>query len=135
MKLKSHVMKKTVILLLALVLGTAVSFAQPRDGQREMNPEDMAKRQTERLDEALDLSKEQEKQVYDLNLESGKKMRKMREENRGDWEAMRDQMRDVREEQNEKMKKILTDEQWNKYEKYMEERRERMRNEGQRRRR
>lgn len=121
-------MKEIGILIIVIVLGISTVIAQPRGGQRNFDPEDMAKRQTERLDEALDLTKDQEKEVYGLNLENGKKMRTLRNKNRGDFEAMREKMREIREEQHKEMKKILTDKQWPEYEKFLEENRERMRN-------
>lgn len=119
-------MKKLMFLFFAVLLGATVSMAQNRDGQRSMNPEDMAKRQTAELKEKLGLDKAQEKKVYDLNLESGKKMAKMREgmqSGGGDREAMREKFTTMREEQNKEMKKILTADQYKKYEKYLEERR------------
>ena len=118
-------MKKLGFLLIILILGTTVSIAQDRGGQRNFDPEEMAKRQTENLKEVLDLKKDQEKQVYELNLKTGKEMAKMREEAGGDREAMREKMMGMREKQNKEMKKILTDSQWTKYEKYLEERRNR----------
>jgi len=120
-------MKKLGFLLIVLILGTTVSIAQDRGGQRNFDPEEMAKRQTENLKEALDLNKDQEKTVYELNLKTGKEMAKMREEAGGDREAMRDKFMEMREKQNKEMKKILTDSQWTKYEKYLEERRNRRR--------
>jgi hypothetical protein len=118
-------MKKLGFLFVAVVLGTTLSMAQPQ-GPRNMNPEDMAKRQTEQIKEAVGLSSDQEKEVYDLNLEMSKKMQAMFRENQGgDREAMREKMTALREDQNKKMKEILTDEQWPKYEKYLEERRSR----------
>lgn len=119
-------MKKIGILVTALVLGITTIVAQPRGGQREFNPEDMAKRQTERLDEELDLSKDQEKKVYEISLEAGKKMGELRGQMRdGGFQSVRDEMGEIREQQNEKMKKVLTEAQWKKYEKYLEERRDR----------
>ena len=118
-------MKKLGFLLIILILGTTVSVAQDRGGQRDFDPEEMAKRQTENLKEVLDLKKDHEKKVYELNLKSSKAMAKMREEAGGDREAMREKMMEMREKQNEEMKKILTDSQWTKYEKYLEERRNR----------
>lgn len=112
---------------MGLIIGISTLLAQPRGGQRDINPEEMAKRQTDRLDDVLDLNKDQEEQVYELNLETGKKMRDLRSENRGDFEAMREKMGEIRKVQNKQMKKILTDKQWPEYEKFMEERRERMR--------
>jgi len=117
-------MKKLGFLLIVLILGTTVSIAQDR-GQRNFDPEEMAKRQTENLKDALDLNKDQEKKVYELTLKAGKEMTKMREEAAGDREAMREKMMEMREKQNKEMKKILTDSQWTKYEKYLEERRNR----------
>ncbi len=115
-------MKKISLILMSIMLIAVVSIAQP--GQRNFDPEEMAKRQTEQIKEAVGLDAKQEKQVYDLNLETGKKMRAMREENQGGgFEGMREKMGELRTEQDKKMKEILTEAQWKKYEKYQEERR------------
>ena len=85
------------------------------------------------MKEKLGLNKEQETKVYKLNLDSGKKMAAMREDAQssgGGFEGMREKMTKMREEQNKKMKEILTDAQFKKYEKYLEEQRA---NRGQRR--
>lgn len=120
-------MKKIGIVFMTLMLIALVGMTQPR--QRNINPEDMAKRQTEQLKEAVGLNEKQEKQVYELNLQTSKKMRAMRDEMQGGgFEGMREKMNELRTEQNKKMKTILTDAQWKKYEKYQEERRERMNN-------
>jgi biopolymer transport protein ExbD len=115
-------MKKIGFLLIALMLGTMVSMAQ---NWQSATPEEMAKRQTDQIKEACGLDKAQEKKVYDLSLESSKKMAKMREEMQGggDRDAMRAKMTKARDEQNAEMKKILTADQYKKYEKYLEERR------------
>lgn len=116
-------MKKLGLLLMFVILGTTFSMAQNRGGQN-MDPEERAKTQTEELKKVLDLNKDQEKKVYDLNLSSGKKMTAMRAEMQGgDREAMREKFGKLREEQNKEMKKILTEAQFKKYEKYLEERR------------
>lgn len=118
-------MKKNLFSLLLVLIITTAAVAQPRGDQSNVNPEDMAKRQTAQLKEVLDLTSAQEKKVYDINLESGKKMRALRQEMQGSgFEAMREKMGKIREEQNKKMKEVLTAEQWKKYEKYQEERRE-----------
>lgn len=119
-------MKKIGFTLMLFLLISVVSVAQPGD----FDPEQFAKRQTDQLKEELDLNADQEKKVYEVNLESLKKMSELREKMRGGArgvEGMRDKMMEIREEQNNKMKEILTDEQWTKYEKYLEERRSRMR--------
>ncbi len=118
-------MKQFGILLMIFTLAANLSHSQPT--RREVDPEEMAKRQTEQLKEALDLNADQEKQVYELNLKTGKKMRSMREEMSAGSrpEGMREKMAAMREEQNAKMKEILNEAQWKKYEKYLEERRAR----------
>lgn len=118
-------MKKLGFILMILILGTSVSMAQ-RGGQ-DFDPEERAKAQTEELKELLDLKKDQEKKVYELNLKAGKDMAKMRSEMQGggDRDAMREKFGKLRAEQNKEMKKILTDAQYEKYEKYLEERRQR----------
>lgn len=113
----------TVVMLILMVVVTGT--AQPR--QRSMDPEDIAKRQTEQIKEAVGLDAKQEKQVYELNLDTSKKMFAMREEMQGNgFEGMREKMAELRAEQDKMMKSILTDAQWQKYEKYQEERRSRM---------
>lgn len=119
-------MKKVGLLVLSVMLAVVVSQAQP--GQRNLNPEDMAKRQTEQIKEAVGLNADQEKQVYNLNIEYGKKMKALRDENEGaGFESMREKMGKLREEQDKKMKGILTEAQWEKYEKFQKERMERFR--------
>lgn len=117
-------MKKLGLLLMLVILGTTFSMAQNRGGQN-MDPEERAKTQTAELKKVLDLNKDQEKKVYDLNLKAGKDMVKMREEMQGssDRDAMREKFGKMREEQNKEMKKILSEDQFKKYEKYLEERR------------
>ena len=120
-------MKKIGLFLMAVLFGTSLSMAQP-GGQRSFNPEEMAKRQTAELKEALSLNADQEKKVYDINLETSKKMSAMREKMQAGgngMEGMREKMTQIRAEQDKKMKEILTADQWAKYQKYQEERRAR----------
>jgi biopolymer transport protein ExbD len=116
-------MKKIGFLMIALLMGTMVSMAQ---NWQNATPEEMAKRQTDQIKEKCGIDKEQEKKVYDLSLKSGKEMAKMREEMQGGGgpsDEMRAKMTKVRDDQNKEMKKILSADQYVKYEKYQEERR------------
>jgi biopolymer transport protein ExbD len=116
-------MKKIGFLMIALLLGTLVSMGQ---NWQSATPEEMAKRQTDQIKEKCGLDKNQEKKVYDLSLKTGKEMAKMREEMQGGGgpsDEMRAKMTKVRDEQNKEMKKILSADQYVKYEKYLEERR------------
>lgn len=119
-------MKKITIVFLMLVFAFSNLMAQP-GGQRNFDPKERAQQTTERLKEALDLNKDQEKKVYEIQLKGNEKMAKMREEMQGGggWEGMREKMTQFREEQNKEMQKVLTEGQWKKYEKYMEEQRSR----------
>lgn len=116
-------MKKIGFLMIALLLGAIVSFGQ---NWQSATPEEMAKRQTEQIKEKCGIDKAQEQKVYDLNLESSKQMAKLREGMQGGGgpsDDMRAKMTKIRDDQNKEMKKILTADQYVKYEKYLEERR------------
>ena len=121
-------MKKLALLVWVVLLGTTISIAQNLGGQRNFDPEEMAKRQTEELTKVLDLDKSQVKKVSELNMKAADQMAEMRKEmagGNGDREAMRQQMGEMRKKQNAEMKKILSDDQYKKYQKYLEERRSR----------
>jgi biopolymer transport protein ExbD len=116
-------MKKFGFLMIVMLLGTIVSMGQ---NWQSATPEEMAKRQTDQIKEKCGLDKTQEKKVYDLSLKTGKEMAKMREEMQGGGgpsDEMRAKMTKIRDEQNKEMKKILSADQYVKYEKYLEERR------------
>jgi len=120
-------MKRLGIVLIVLVLTASVSLAQDRRGRGNFDPEEMAKRQTEQIKEAVGLNADQEKKVYELKLATGKKMTELRDEMQGGggFEGMREAFGKIREEEDKKMKEILTNEQWKAYEKWQEERRQR----------
>lgn len=118
-------MKKLGLLLLFAMIIATVSVAQDR-GMGNFDPKEMAKRQTDDLTKLLTLNKDQQKKVLELNQKSAESMQKMRDEmmnGGGDREKMREQMTKSRDEQTKEMKKILTADQFTKYEKYLEERR------------
>ena len=121
-------MKRLGILVLTIIFTSAVSLAQDRGGRENFSPEESAKRQTEQIKEAVGLKADQEKKVYEINLESSKKMSELRSQMQGGgggFEGMREAFGKIREEQDKKMKEVLTEEQWVKYEKWQEERRQR----------
>uniref|UniRef100_UPI0032164B02 hypothetical protein n=1 Tax=uncultured Draconibacterium sp. TaxID=1573823 RepID=UPI0032164B02 len=125
-------MKKIGLVIMIVVFGMTISLAQNRGGQRSFDPEERAKRQTEQLTELLGLDKAQAKKVHELNLKAGKEMSEMRQgmQSGGDREAMREKMMEARKKQNAEMKKILSADQYKKYEKYLEERRSQRRSPG-----
>lgn len=125
-------MKKLGLLLMIVVLGTTVLMAQNRSGQGNYDPVESAKRQTEVLKKELNLNKDQGEKVYELNLKAANKIDDMRKEmqNSGSREGMREKFGEIREEQDKEMKKVLTDDQYKKYQKYTEERRNSRRGQG-----
>ncbi|WP_319480782.1 hypothetical protein [uncultured Draconibacterium sp.] len=118
-------MKRLAFLLVVVLIGTTVAMAQNRGGQRQFNPEEMAKRQTEQFKTELKLNDTQAEKMEKVLQKSYKEMSTLREEMRAeeDRTKMREKMTEWRTNQQKEIKKILTDEQFVKYEKLMEERR------------
>ena len=134
--------------MMAIVLVFSVScnkFKQNSQEQQQMgpgggmggpgnfDPAAFVDRQMEELKEGLELSDDQEKQVREILTAGSETMRKAREEMQdggGDFEGMREKMQQMREEQNQKIKAVISEEQFAKYEKIQQERRERMRQGG-----
>jgi periplasmic protein CpxP/Spy len=72
--------------------------------------------QMTRLTEQLTLTDEQKPKVQKVLEATSKKMTEIRNDSSLDQQARRDKMRPIMEEQNKEMKKILTEEQFKKYE-------------------
>lgn len=119
-------MRKIGLLLISLMMLTFTGMTQP--GQRSIDPEIMAKRQTAQLKEELQLNEDQEKQVYEIKLESGKKFQAIRKEMQPGkrFDGMREKFAAIREVEDEQLKKALTEAQWEKYQEYLKKRREEM---------
>lgn len=127
-------MKRILLSLFVILTLVATSCNQGNNSNSQQgapgdfNAEERVNQQLAELDELLDLSKDQEKQMYDILMTSMDNMMQMREEMRsgnGDRESMREKMMQVREEQNAKIKDTLSGEQFVKYEEYEQERRAR----------
>jgi hypothetical protein len=120
-------MKKTGILVLMILMISFAGMSQNSGGGQQRSPEERAKSETATIKEKCGLDASQEKKVYDLLLANGKKMQQEREKmtnsGGGPSDEMREKMTKMREELNNEMKKILTADQYTKYEKYLEERR------------
>lgn len=147
---KRTIMKKILICVVAAMMAT-VSFAQEGRGQqrqrREFNPEEMAVRQTNSLNEVLKLDSTQYQAILLMNYADAMTMQdsinarrerheKMRKEgktpertrpNEEQMKAMMELQKQREQVRNEQMKAILTPEQYEKYLKHNEERRKNMR--------
>jgi len=109
-------MRKGLIALI-LTLSSFATFAQSQDSN--ITAEKRAENQTKTMTERLDLSEEQQKQVYALNLARVQKMQELRDSQTRD----RSQMRASMETFNTEIAKILTVEQQEKYKTMLEDRR------------
>jgi len=107
----------------AITLLPALSFAQPPGGGRSGNPERMMARQLTALKEAVNLTEDQEKAVKPILEAQMKKQRELMEA--GPSDDMREKMMAMRSETNDKIKKVLKEDQLEKFEKYQEEQRNR----------
>jgi len=129
-------MKKMItVLFLALGLST---FAQERgEGRKDLSSEEMATLSAKRLAMQLDLNEDQEMKLKTLYMTRMETMKEGREENaekraemmekREEMKEKREEMRDKRENDSEEMKaelqKILTADQFQKWEQLQEKRR------------
>ena len=115
-------------LLILFFFSISSSFAQQGGGdRRNMDPKEMAERQTNQMKESLELTAEQLPKVEVLNLKYAEKFKAAREEAGDDRESMRSTMMGMMKEKDVEMKKILTADQWTKFDR---ERKERMQNRG-----
>ncbi|MCQ2066308.1 MAG: hypothetical protein MJY65_01450, partial [Bacteroidaceae bacterium] len=133
-------MKKFLFAIAAMMVSTfgfAQGFGGPMGGfgGGEVNPEEIAQRQVDRIAEGLDLTKDQKDSLLVFytaqQKEQMERMQKMRESGEqmgqgGPSEDMMKEMQARREAQEKKIKSILTEEQYEKYQKAQAERRERM---------
>ncbi|HNX54168.1 MAG TPA: hypothetical protein PLG33_07350 [Prolixibacteraceae bacterium] len=141
-------MKKIGILLVAFILIAGISYAQERgDGNRpsksapqggprgnrpQMNPEEMVKRQTQRLVEELKLNKDQEAKVLAINKKYTEKrpfdFAKMRDASDAERAKMREEMMKIQAERNKEIRAVLTPEQAKIFDENQKKREEMRRN-------
>ena len=109
-------MRKTMLAMI-MALFSVAAFAQRQDS--DVTPEKRAENQTKQMTEKLNLSEDQQKQVYNLTLARAQKVKELREAQTVD----REQMRALMETYNNEVAKILTVEQQEKYKTMLEDRR------------
>ncbi|WP_075591055.1 DUF4890 domain-containing protein [Labilibacter marinus] len=103
-------MKNLIFTLAAfLVLSISVNAQGP---QRGGTPEEMAKKQTEKMKKDLSLSEDQVTKVSAINLKYAKKIDEVRNNASGDRAAMRESMQPIRKARNAEMKKVLSEDQY-----------------------
>lgn len=128
-------MKKLIFAAFALIFSVGMFAQQPQRGERrEFKPEEMATRQAEHMKAELSLDDEQYKSVYTLFLKRNEEMKKefanRQEGQQVDREARRAEMIKKQEAMNAELKKILTAEQYTKYQEMQKKEQERRRQGG-----
>ena len=112
------------LLAAALTVGTAAAqtgppegMARPDGGRMQGNPDEMAKRQTDRMTQELGLSADQSAKVRQIMLARGQEMQAMRGQGRETATAskMREQMQASRTKYDAQFKDVLTADQFTKY--------------------
>lgn len=124
MAAQNRIMRNTFtkfVFAAAITLLPALSFAQPPGGGRGGNPEQMMARQMAAMKEAVGLTEDQEKAIKPILEAQMKKQRAMMEE--GPSDDMREKMMAMRQETNAKIKKVLKEDQIEKFDKYQAEQR------------
>ena len=123
---------KRVWLIAGMVAIMATAHAQQRP-QSEKSPTERAERQTAALNEALDLTEEQQSAVSKINLKYAEEIASLREEQRKAREEERARREEVRQKKEAELKGILSDEQMEKYQEHQEKRKEHRGDRGKRR--
>ncbi len=96
------------------------AIAQPGGG-RGGDPVQRAEMQTQMMVDSLSLSAKQGEKVKEINLKYANKMKEARAANTdGDWEKMRTTMDAIRTEQNAELRGVLTQEQYDRWQKIAE---------------
>ena len=111
--------------------GTGQRPSQAGGGQRpQMNPEQMVQRQLDRLNEAVTLTDAQKAKAKEIIQKTSEKRRELfqnREQGSDtDREKMRATMNELRKQESTEIKAILTKDQLPKYETYLKEMEQRM---------
>ncbi len=116
--------------IIVILLFIPELFAQQGQGSRggqgrgNMDPQEMASRQTNQMKETLELTDKQLPKVEALNLKYAEKTMAERDGANGNRESMRSAMMDLLKEKDAELKKILSAEQWTKWEAWRKEARE-----------
>jgi protein CpxP len=116
----------TLLAAFALTISTAAAQTSPPNGggmqgggggygRMQGTPEEMAKRQTERMTQELGLNADQATKVQQIQTARAQEMQAMRGQGGGDRDKMREQMQASRTKYDAQFKEVLTADQYTKY--------------------
>ncbi|TKG93446.1 DUF4890 domain-containing protein [Puteibacter caeruleilacunae] len=122
---------KRVISLIGSFLFVAVMFANMVVAQPKFDPKERAQKSTKAMIEKLSLNKEQGEKIGEINLKYAEKMQEIFKKGKGNRDQMRSSMQTMRKDQEAEIKKVLTEEQYKKYQAWQKERRQQQGQRGQ----
>jgi periplasmic protein CpxP/Spy len=111
-------MKQRIYFLAVMLLFATMVTAQPPQGGpggQQMDPEEMAKRQTDEMVKDLGLDAKQTEKVSAINKKYADKMGEMFKNPQGDRDGMREKMQAMRTEKDAELKTVFTADQFVKY--------------------
>ena len=110
------------IIIACYVVFSPLAMAQGRYGRGDrLEPSERAEKQTQHMTSELSLTEEQVSQVSAINLKYADKINEARDQNKDDHSGMRDAMMTMNSEKDEELKNVLTEDQYNDYEKLVQE--------------
>jgi Spy/CpxP family protein refolding chaperone len=119
---------KKLSLIAALALGgllACCTLATAQDANKDATPKKKrgfsVEQQMERMTTELSLTDEQKPKVKAVLEDASKKRQEIFSDSSLDRQQQREKMQPIMEEQNKKMKEILTSDQYDKYEKMMQD--------------
>jgi hypothetical protein len=113
---------KKFLFVAFLLSASTVMFAQNQGGQRQFDPAESAKRQTEWMKTELKLTAKQVAPVDSINLVYAKKQAELFQNRDGDREQRRQAMTELNTKKEAALSKVLTKEQLETYKKQAQER-------------
>ena len=128
---------KTWILAMAMMIGVGVNAQDKRERPEPLKPEQRAEIQAKKMTLALDLNEKQQKDIQKILLDTNKKSGEFRTQRKANKEAgkkptaderfaMENKMLDDRIARQREFKKILTPEQFEKFQAMKKDRHEKM---------
>lgn len=124
-------MKKIIFLATTLLMVLAFTTqAQERQQRERLIPEQQATRTVEQLNKELTLTEKQQTDLKKWYTDSYTQRAKNMEKNRDNREAMRETMKKDRESTEAQLKKVLTEDQFKKYQENEKKRMEQRQNRG-----
>ena len=116
-------MKKVFALVLILMAASVSAFAQ--DGSQQNNRQRMTpEERMNKIAKDLQLNEKQTKDFKKINEEFMDKLKKQRESGEKDQKKAREAMESARKDRNDKIKKVLTEDQYKKFEEMEKKQRE-----------